>query len=70
MNTSFKQSAGKLLIAVVEKHRCDAAVKAKTHEGTCLGIDHDLYQARISGELDQILTLEKDFAKKCKALLK
>ena len=49
---------------------CDAAVRAKTHEGTCLGIDHDLYQARISGELDRILSAEKDFAKKCRALLK
>ncbi len=33
MNTSFKQSAGKLLIAVVEKHRCDAAVKAARTAG-------------------------------------
>ncbi|MGN0834060.1 MAG: argininosuccinate lyase [Kiritimatiellia bacterium] len=49
---------------------CDAAVRAKTHEGTCLGIDHDLYQARISGELDRIRTIEKGFAKQCRALLK
>ena len=33
MNTSFKQSAGKLLIAVVEKHRCDAAVEAARKAG-------------------------------------
>ena len=49
---------------------CDAAVRAKTHEGTCLGIDHELYQARISGELERIQAVERDFAKKCKALLK
>lgn len=33
MNTSFKQSAGKLLVAVVEKHRADAAVAAARKAG-------------------------------------
>jgi argininosuccinate lyase len=27
---------------------CDNAVKRKTHEGTCLGIDRKLYSSRIS----------------------
>ncbi|MBR1920366.1 MAG: argininosuccinate lyase, partial [Kiritimatiellae bacterium] len=30
----------------------DAAVALKTHEGTCLGIDHDLYRARIAAACD------------------
>ena len=48
----------------------DAQVALKTHEGTCRGIDHDLYQTRISDAVtsaeDRLAALEA----KCKALLK
>ena len=54
----------------LETEDCDAAVKAKRHEGTCLGIDHDIYQARISAAVkaaeDRLAALEAS----CKALLK
>ena len=48
----------------------DSQVALKTHEGTCLGIDHDLYQRRISAAVE---TAEKRLAaleKCCKRLLK
>jgi argininosuccinate lyase len=35
-------------LELLESEDCDAAVKAKTHEGTCLGVDGALYSARIS----------------------
>ena len=33
MNTTVKESAGKLLVAVIEKHKCDAAMKAARTAG-------------------------------------
>ena len=48
----------------------DEQVALKTHEGTCGGIDHDLYQSRIS---DAVTSAESRLAAleaKCKALLK
>ena len=37
MNTAFKENAGKLLIAVMEKHKCDAAVSAVRKAGASGG---------------------------------
>ena len=48
----------------------DQQVALKTHEGTCLGIDHGLYQRRISDWLDGIDRATKDFERKFKALMK
>ena len=54
----------------LENEDCDAAVKAKTHEGTCLGIDHDLYQKRISAAVASAEARKAALEAKCKALLK
>ena len=54
----------------LETEDCDAAVKAKTHEGTCLGIDHDLYQRRISAAAQSAASRRAALAAKCKTLLK
>jgi len=54
----------------LESEDCDAAVKAKRHEGTCLGIDHDLYQKRISAAVWSVETRMADLEAKCRALLK
>jgi len=54
----------------LENENCDAAVRLKKHEGTCLGIDHSVYQKRISEATvsadTRLLALEKC----CKSLLK
>lgn len=48
----------------------DRQVALKTHEGTCLGIDHDLYQQRISAAAKSAETRKLALETKCRALLK
>ena len=48
----------------------DKQVALKTHEGTCMGIDHDLYQRRISAAAKSAETRKTALEAKCKALLK
>ena len=48
----------------------DKQVALKTHEGTCMGIDHDLYQKRISAAAKSAETRKTALEAKCKALLK
>ena len=48
----------------------DKQVALKTHEGTCMGIDHDLYQKRISAAAKNAETRKTALEAKCKALLK
>ena len=57
-------------LELLENENCDAAVKAKRHEGTCGGIDHDLYQKRISAAAKSASARREALAQKCKALLK
>jgi len=48
----------------------DAQVALKRHEGTCLGIDHDLYQKRISAAVGSAESRRTALEARCKALLK
>ena len=48
----------------------DKQVALKTHEGTCMGIDHDLYQKRISAAAKSAETRKLALETKCRALLK
>ena len=48
----------------------DEQVALKTHEGTCFGIDHELYRARISSAVKSAEARKAELEKKCKALLK
>ena len=48
----------------------DKQVALKTHEGTCLGIDHDLYHKRISAAAKSAEVRKAALEAKCKALLK
>ena len=48
----------------------DKQVALKTHEGTCMGIDHDLYQQRISAAAKSAEIRKAALEAKCKALLK
>ena len=48
----------------------DAAVAAKTHEGTTGGIDHGLYARREKGILDLVAKRMSALEKHCRALLK
>lgn len=48
----------------------DEQVALKTHEGTCLGIDHDLYHARISESTLKAEQRLADLERHCKALFK
>ena len=48
----------------------DKQVALKKHEGTCMGIDHDLYQKRISAAVSSADTRLSGLQAKCKALLK
>ena len=57
-------------LELLDNEDCDAAVKAKSHEGTCLGIDHDLYQRRISEAAGSASARRATLEAKCKALLK
>ena len=46
----------------------DRQVALKTHEGTCMGIDHDLYQKRISAAAKSAESRRAALEQKCKAL--
>ena len=48
----------------------DEQVALKKHEGTCLGIDHDLYQRRISEATDSADARLAALEKCCRDLLK
>ena len=48
----------------------DKQVALKVHEGTCMGIDHDLYQKRISAAAKSAETRKLALETKCRALLK
>ena len=48
----------------------DKQVALKIHEGTCMGIDHDLYQKRISAAAKSAEIRKTALEAKCKALLK
>ena len=48
----------------------DRQVALKTHEGTCMGIDHDFYHRRISAAVELAETRRAALEAKCKALLK
>lgn len=48
----------------------DEQVALKTHEGTCLGLDHDLYQKRISEATASAEARLADLERHCKALFK
>ncbi len=54
----------------LDNEDCDAAVKAKDHEGTCGGIDHELYRRRIFGANESAAKRLAQLEAKCKALLK
>ena len=49
---------------------CDAAVAAKSHEGTTGGIDHALYRARFAAAKKSVKARLNALEAKCKALLK
>lgn len=49
---------------------CDAAVALKKHEGTCLGIDHDVYRGRIAAAEKSASSRRADLDKCCRSLLK
>ena len=57
-------------LEMLENEDPDAAVRAKTHEGTCLGIDHALYAARIREAGKSVAVRTRAFAARRKALLK
>ena len=48
----------------------DKQVALKTHEDTCMGIDHDLYQQRIYAAAKSAETRKLALETKCRALLK
>ncbi len=54
----------------LEDEDCDEAVRLKTHEGTCLGIDHDLYQKRISAATASADARLSALERCCRSLLK
>ena len=49
---------------------CDAAVKAKRHEGTCLGIDRNLYRQRIASVRKSAESRAAALEKRRRALMK
>ena len=49
---------------------CDAAVKAKRHEGTCLGIDRNLYRRRIASVRKSAESRAAALEKRRRALMK
>ena len=53
----------------LEDEDCDQAVRLKTHEGTCLGIDHSVYQQRISSAVESADRRLAALEKCCRALL-
>jgi len=54
----------------LENENCDAAVALKRHEGTCLGIDHDLYQRRISDAVEAANRRRRNLENACRRLFK
>ena len=48
----------------------DAAVAIKKHEGTCLGLDHDLYRARIAAAYKSADARRRELDANCRRLLK
>lgn len=48
----------------------DEQVALKTHEGTCRGLDHELYHARISESVESADKRLKELEKCCKALFR
>ena len=49
---------------------CDEAVRAKRHEGTCLGIDHGVYARRCAKALKGVAKRQEELGEKCRLLLK
>lgn len=54
----------------LQSEDCDAAVKAKTHEGTTGGIDLKLYRSRLAEVRKSVKARLNQLEAKCKALLK
>ncbi len=54
----------------LSQESCDQAIKAKKHEGTCLGLDHTLYTKRIAFARKSVNVRLKTIQDKCNALLK
>ena len=48
----------------------DAAVAIKKHEGTCLGLDHDLYRSRIAAACELAERRRRELDANCRRLLK
>ena len=48
----------------------DAAVALKKHEGTCLGLDHDLYRSRIAAAVESAEKRRRELDAHCRRLLK
>ena len=48
----------------------DAAAAIKKHEGTCLGLDHDLYRARIAAAYKSADARRRELDANCRRLLK
>ena len=57
-------------LELLESEDCDAAVAAKTHEGTTGGIDRALYRDRIAAETKAVKAALRLLDSKCRALLK
>ncbi len=57
-------------LGMLDSEDPDEAVALKKHEGTCLGIDHDAYQARISEACASAGARRKDLDEHCRRLLK
>jgi argininosuccinate lyase len=54
----------------LEAEDCDRAVKAKTHEGTCMGIDHEIYRKRLAAAYGSAEQRHLALESCCRALLK
>ena len=48
----------------------DEAVALKKHEGTCLGLDHDLYRSRIAAACESAERRRRELDANCRRLLK
>ena len=62
--------AARKLTVNVDAENPDAAVALKTHEGTCLGLDHDLYRARIVAAYKSADARRRELDANCRRLLK
>ena len=54
----------------LEGEDCDAAVAAKRHEGTCMGIDRGLYRRRVGDAVKSAKARSAALEAKCRSLLK